>query len=101
MIHWKMHTHSMTCWVTVRDTLGNEQALVDRLADTVPEMEEKSLGDTQSGAEALVDARPDALAEVEAATLGDTLGDFHALNDLLGDTWRHTGRCARTGRHAD
>ena len=41
-----MRTHSMTFWVRVNDTVGNEQALFERLADTVPEMEEKSLGDT-------------------------------------------------------
>ena len=40
----------MTCWVTLGDTLGNAQPLVDTLSDTVPEMEEKSLGDTPGGA---------------------------------------------------
>ena len=34
-----MRTHSITCWVTVGDTQGNEEALVDTLADTVPNME--------------------------------------------------------------
>ena len=65
----------MTCWLTVCDTLGNKQALVDTLADTV--------------------------AEVEALTSGDTLRDAHALNYLLGDSWRHTRQCAGTGRHVD
>ena len=88
----------MTSWVTVGDTLGNAQALVDTLADTVPEME-LSVGDTRGGAQALVDAMADTPAEVEAVTPGDTLGDAHALNDLLGDSWRHTGQCAGSGQH--
>ena len=46
-------------------------------------------------------ARTDTLAEVEVVNPGDTLGDFHALNDLLGDTWRHIGQFAHTGRHSD
>ena len=54
----------MTCWVTVGDTLGNKQALVDMLADTVPNMEEKSAIETRGGAEALGDALADTLAEV-------------------------------------
>ena len=78
--------------MTPGDTLGNAQALVDTLADTVTEMEEKSLGDTESGAKPLFDDRAETLAEVEAVTPGDTLGDAHALNDLLGDSWRHTGQ---------
>ena len=65
----------MTCWLTVFDTLGNAQALVDTLADTV--------------------------AEVEALTSGDTLRDAHALNYQLGYSWRHTRQCAGTGRHVD
>ena len=56
------------------------------MSDTLPEMEEKSLGDTPDGAEALVDGRADTVEEVEAVIPGDTLGDAHALNDLLGDT---------------
>ena len=90
----------MTCWVTVGDTLGNERALVDTLADTEPEMDEKSLGETQVGALALVDARADALAKVEEVRPGDTLGDAHALNDLLGDCWRHTGQSQGSGRQS-
>ena len=62
-------------------------------------MEEYSVGDTWGGAQALVNARAGKVAEVEAVTPGDTLGDAHALNDLLGDTWRHTGQCAGAGRH--
>ena len=89
----------MTCWVTVNDTLGNEQALVDMLADTVPEMEDRSLGDTQGSAEALVDTRADKVPELEAVKTGDTLGDVHALNDLLSDSWRHTGQCEDSGQH--
>ena len=64
----------MTCWVTLGDTLSNAQALVDTLSDTVPKMEELSVGDKHVGAQALVDARADALAEVEAVRRGDTLG---------------------------
>ena len=90
----------MTCWVTVGDTLGNKQALVDTLADTVPEMEEFSVWDTRDGAKTLVSARADTLAEVEAVNPGDKLGDLHALNDLLGDSLRHIGQCAGTARHA-
>ena len=90
----------MTCWVTVGDTLGNKQALVETLADTVPEIEDKSVGDTMGEAQALVDAQADKVAELEAVKPGDTLGDVHALNDLLGVTWRHTEQCAVTGRHA-
>ena len=69
--------------MTVGDTLGNAHALVDTLVITVPEMEEKSLGDTQGGAQALLDTRADKVA----------VG--------IGDTWLHTGRFARTGRHAN
>ena len=75
--------------MTLSDTVGNAQALVNKVAETVQEMEELSVGDTRGGAEALVDALADPLAEVEAVTTGDTLGDAHALNDLLvtlGDT---------------
>ena len=61
----------MNCWVTLDDTLGNAEALVDAMADTLP--------------------------EVEAVTPGNTLGDAYALNDLLGDSWRHTGQCGSTG----
>ena len=91
----------MTCCVTLGDKLSNAQALVATQSDTVPEMEEKSLGDTGSGTQALVDARHDTLAEVEAVTTGDTLYDAHALNYLLGDSWRHIGQSAGTGRHAE
>ena len=55
----------MTSWVTLGDKLSNAQALFATQADTVPEMEEKSLGDTVSGAQALVDARDDTLAQVK------------------------------------
>ena len=50
-------------------------------------MEELSVGDTRGGAEALVDARAYKVAEVKAVTPDDTLSDTHALNDLLGNTW--------------
>ena len=63
-------------------------------------MEELSVGDTWGGAQALVDAPIDTLTEVEALITGDTLGDAHALNDLQSDTWRHIEQCAGTGRHA-
>ena len=52
----------------------------------VPEMEELSVGDTQGGAQALVDALADTVAKVEALTTGDTLTDAYALNNPLGDT---------------
>ena len=53
-------------------------------------MDELSVGDTPGGAQALVDARAERQAEVEAVPPGDKLDDAHALNELLGDTWRHT-----------
>ena len=80
-----MRTHLKTCWVIDGDTLGNAQALVNTVAETVQESEKLSVGDTRGGAEALVDALADTLAEVEALTTGDTLGNAHALNDLLGE----------------
>ena len=82
------------------DTLGHAQALVDTLADTVPEMEWLSVGDTRGGAQALVEAMAVTLAEVEAVTPGDTLGDAYSLNDLLGERWRHTAQCAGSGQRA-
>ena len=69
-----MRTLSMTCWVTGCDTLGNAQALVNTVAETVQEMEELSGGDTRGGAEVLVDALADTLAEVEELSVGDTWG---------------------------
>ena len=63
----------MNCWVTLDDTLGNAETLVDAMADT--------------------------LQEVEAVTPGNTLGDAYALNDLLGDRLRHTGQCGGSGQH--
>ena len=89
----------MTCWVTLGETLGNAQSLVDMLADSLPEMEELSVGDTWGCAEALSDAWANKVAEFEAVTPGDTLGDAHVLNDLLGDSWRHTAQCGGNGRH--
>ena len=64
------------------------------------QMEELSVCDTQGGGQALVDALADTVAEVEALTTADTLGDIHALNDLLGNTWRQIEQCTGTGRHA-
>ena len=89
----------MTCWVTLGDTLSNAQALVDMLADTVPEMEEYSVFKKRVGPQALVDALEDTLTEVEALTTGDTVGDSQGLNDLLGDTYRDIGQCVGTDRH--
>ena len=63
-------------------------------------MDELSVGDTPGGAQALVDARADTLAEVEAVPPGDKLDDELAPNDLLGDSGRHIKQCAVTGRHA-
>ena len=90
----------MTCWVTVGHTLGNAEALVDTLADTVLEIEELSKGKTRGGSQALVDALADTLAEVEAVPPCDKLDDALALNDLLCDSWRSTKQCAVTRRHA-
>ena len=89
----------MTCWVTVSDPLSNAKALVDTVADTVPEIEELSKSETRGGSQALVDALADTLAEVEAVTTAETLGDAQALNYLVGDTWRHNGQCAGSGQH--
>ena len=86
--------------MTLGDTLSNAQALVDTLADTVPEMEEYSVFKKRVGPETLVDALADTLTEVEALTTGDTLGDSQGLNDLLGDTLRDIGQCAVTCRHS-
>ena len=61
------------------------------LADSVPEMEQLSVGDTWGCAESLSDAWADNVAELKAVTPGDTLGDRHALNDLFRGSWRHTG----------
>ena len=91
----------MSCWVTLGETLGNAQSLVDMLADSVPEMEELSVGDTWGSAKALSDAWTDKVAELEAVSPGDTLADVHALNDLVSDTWRKIGQCAHTGGHPD
>ena len=55
----------MTCWVTLGYTLGNAQALFDRLADTVQEKEDLSVDDTRVGAEALVDVWADTLPEMQ------------------------------------
>ena len=72
--------------MTLGDTLGNAQALVDMLSDTVLEMKEKSLDNTRCGAWALVDTWADMVAEVEAVIPGDRPGNAQALNVLLGDT---------------
>ena len=61
------------------------------LPDSVPEMEELSVGDTWGCAESLSDPWADNVAELKAVTPGDTLGDGHALNDLFRGSWRHTG----------
>ena len=84
--------------MTLGDTLGNAQALVDTVADTVPEMEEYPIFEKRGGAQALLDPWAEKVAELEAVTPGDTLGDVHAQNDLLGDSWRHTGQCTDSGR---
>ena len=86
--------------MTFGDTLSNAQALVDTLSNTVPKLEKFSVGNTRGGAQALVDALADTLTEVEALITGDTLGDAYALNDLLGCTYRHSGQCEGSGRHA-
>ena len=82
------------------ETLGNAQSLIDILADSVPEMEELSVGDTWGCVESLSDAWADNVAQLKAVTPGDTLGDAHELNDLLSDISRHTKQCAVTGRHS-
>ena len=86
----------MILLVTLDDTPGNSQALVYTLADTVPELEEQSVGDTWGGAQALVDVLADTVTEAKALTTGDTLGDAQALNYRLVDSWRHTGQCGGT-----
>ena len=86
--------------MTLGETLGNVQSLVDMVADSVPEMEEYSVFKKRVGPQALVDALADTLTEVEALTTGDTLGDSQGLNDFLGDTCRDIGQCAVTCRHA-
>ena len=48
------------------DTRGDAHSLVDNLADTQAEMEEKTLGNTLSHAEALVERLADTIAEVAA-----------------------------------
>ena len=90
----------MTFWVTLGDPLGNAQALVDTLADTVQETEEFSVGDSLGNAQALVDTLADTVPKMEQLSIGDTRGGAQALIDLLGDGWRHTGQCAGSGRHA-
>ena len=86
--------------MTVGDTLGNAEALVHNLGDTVPEMDLLSVGKTRGGAQELVDALGDTQAEVETVAPAHILGDAHALNDLLCASWRHTGQCAGSDRHA-
>ena len=49
-----------------RDTRGDAHSLVDNLADTFAEMEEKTLGNTLSHAQALVEKLADKKAEVAA-----------------------------------
>ena len=61
--------------MTLAETLGNAQSLVDMLADSVPEMEELSVGDTWGCAESLSDAWADNVVEWKAVTPDD------------GDTW--------------
>ena len=67
-----------------------DRPLVDRLADTLAEVEAETLGDRlgELEAEPLVDRLADTLAEVEAETLGDRLGELEAepLVDRLADT---------------
>ena len=86
--------------MTLGNTLGNVQALVNTETETVQETEELSVGDTPGGPQPMVDARANTQAEVKAVPPGDKLDDAHALNDLLRDTWRHTKQCAVTGGHA-
>ena len=57
--------------------LSDAQQPVERVPDTVAEV----VGD----AHALVDTLADSLPEVEAETLGDTLSDAQALVDRLAD----------------
>ena len=83
------------------DTLGYAQALVNTLADTIPEIQEQSVSDTWGSAQALVYALADtrgggadncrhtgrcAGTERPAGSLGDTLGNAQALVDTLADT---------------
>ena len=63
----------MTCSEAVGGTLGNAKGQIDTLANTVPKMEEFSVGETRDVAQ--------------------------ALNGLLGDALRHTEQCGGLGRH--
>ena len=56
-------------------TLSNAHALVDKLSDSVAEVDVETLGDTLRDAQALVDELADSLAEFETETLDNTLSD--------------------------
>ena len=49
-----------------RNTCPDAHSLVDNMADSLSEMEEKTLGNTLSHAEALVERLADTIAEVAA-----------------------------------
>ena len=69
--------------LTLVETPGDAQSLVDNLADTLAEVEAVTLCDRQSDAHALVDTLAHTLPEVDAATLSER---WHALVDALADT---------------
>ena len=56
----------------VGDANGDPHALVDNLADPVPEVDAVTLGDQRGDAHPLVDTLADTVAEMEAKTLADT-----------------------------
>ena len=80
---------------TVGDTLSDAQALVDRLADSLSEVEGETLGDTLSDAQALVHTMDDSQAKVEAETLSDTLVDTLADLRKNSPTRQATSRAIR------
>ena len=57
----------------LREKLSDAQALVNKLADSLAEVEAETLSDTLSDAQALIDTLANLEAEVEAETLGDKL----------------------------
>ena len=55
-------------------------------------MEAETLGDQLNDAQALVDKVANSIAEVESDTLGDTLSDAQAMVDTLADLGRQLSR---------
>ena len=74
-----MRTHSPMCRLVspVGDTRGDALALVETLAETLAEMEAKTLGESKGNASALVNTVTETLAEVEAVR--DKRSDAYAM----------------------